>query len=95
MEELPQSSEEEDACGSEEEWLPEQEGLANPSSSDSGAEDTESEKDVEGDEAEGAEDANYCEGIEAEAENASPDRAQGENAEKNSRFVWKSKDNEF
>ena len=39
MEELPQSSKEEDASSSEEEWLPEQEALANASSCDSGAED--------------------------------------------------------
>ena len=76
MVKLPQLSEGEDASNSEEEWLPEQEGLANASSSDSGAEDTESEKD-----AVGAEDANDCEGV--EAKNASPDRAQKRRAEKN------------
>lgn len=85
MAKLPQSSEGEDASNSEEEWLPEQEGLANASSSDSGAEDTESEKD-----AVGAEDANDCEGV--EAKNASPDRAQKRRAEKN---VMKTKVNEF
>ena len=73
MVKLPQLSEGEDASNSEEEWLPEQEGLANASS---GAEDTESEKD-----AVGAEDANDCEGV--EAKNASPDRAQKRRAKKN------------
>lgn len=38
VEELPQSSEEEDASSSGDEWLSEQEGLANASISDSRAE---------------------------------------------------------
>lgn len=75
VEELPQSSEQDDAASSsEEEWLPGQERKANASSSDSGAEDAESGKDAEGDE-----DANDGEVV--EAEDLSPNRAQGKRTE--------------
>lgn len=78
MEEIPPESSEDDACGSDDEWLPEK--GANDSSSDSGAED--------------AEDAN-AEGVEAEAEDVPPNRAQEKKAENTSRNIWKAKDNQF
>lgn len=38
VEQIPSESSEDDASGSDDEWLPEKEGLANASSIDSGAE---------------------------------------------------------
>lgn len=82
VEQLPSDSSN-DASGSDDEWLPEKRELANGSSSDSEAEDTESAEDVEA--VEVAEEA-------MGAKDVLPDKAQGN---KKSKHVWKTKDNEF
>lgn len=79
VEQMPSESSEDDASGSDDEWLPGKEGVANASSSDSEAEDDEGAMDAEN------------EGVE---EDVPINRGRVEKAENQSGLTWKIKDSQ-